>query len=108
MILFGGQMIHLQFQEVLILLQLVLIIAELLMLIIALILMQLVLIIADLLLLLIIALMQLVDNFSNEAGATIAAFGGCNIVYTTSSDSGTITCQDVVLEAMVIDIAPRL
>ena len=27
-----------------------------------------------------------VDNFSNEAGATIAAFGGCNIVYTTSSD----------------------
>ena len=46
-----------------------------------------------------------VDNFSNEAGATIAAFGGCNIVYTTSSDSGTITCQDVVLEAMVIDIA---
>ena len=34
-----------------------------------------------------------VDNFSNEAGATIAAFGGCTIVYTTSSDSGTITCQ---------------
>ena len=47
----------------------------------------------------------MVDNFSNEAGATIAAFGGCNIVATTSSDNGTITCQDVVLEAMVIDIA---
>ena len=48
----------------------------------------------------------MVDNFSNEAGATIAAFGGCNIVSNSYTDDGTITCQDVVLnEAIVIDIA---
>ena len=48
----------------------------------------------------------MVDNFINEAGATITAIGECNIVYTTSyTDNGTITCQDAVLETMVIDIA---
>ena len=46
-----------------------------------------------------------VDNFINEAGATITAFGECNIVATTSyADNGTITCQGVVLDTMVIDI----
>ena len=47
-----------------------------------------------------------VGTFINEAGATITAIGECNIVYTTSyTDNGTITCQNVVLEEMVIDIA---
>ena len=46
-----------------------------------------------------------VDTFINEAGATITAFGECNIVATTSyADNGTITCQGVVLDTMVIDI----
>ena len=46
-----------------------------------------------------------VGTFINQAGATISAFGNCNIVYTTSSDDGTITCKDFVGDAMVIDIA---
>ena len=47
-----------------------------------------------------------VGTFINEAGATITAIGECNIVYTTSyTDNGTITCQNVVLETMVINIA---
>ena len=47
-----------------------------------------------------------VGEFINQAGATITAIGECNIVATTSyTDNGTITCQDVVLGTMVIDIA---
>ena len=46
-----------------------------------------------------------VGTFINEAGATITAIGECNIVSNSYTDDGTITCQDVVLEAMVIDIA---
>ena len=47
-----------------------------------------------------------VDTFINEAGATISAFGECNIVYTTSyTDDGTIICQDFVAATIVIDIA---
>ena len=45
-----------------------------------------------------------VDNFSNQAGATISAFGECNIVATTSSDSGTITCLDSEIVATIIYI----
>ena len=46
-----------------------------------------------------------VGEFINQAGATITAIGECNLVATTSyTDNGTITCQDVVLETMVIDI----
>ena len=46
-----------------------------------------------------------VDTFINEAGATISAFGNCNIVSNSYTDDGTITCQDFVSETMVIDIA---
>ena len=47
-----------------------------------------------------------VDTFSNEAGATISAFGNCNIVSNSYTDDGTITCLDSVTgETTIIDIA---
>ena len=46
-----------------------------------------------------------VGTFINESGATISAFGECNIVATTSSDNGTINCLDFAIEAMVFNIA---
>ena len=46
-----------------------------------------------------------VDSFINEASATITA-AECNIVYTTYTDSGTITCLDSVAgDTTIIDIA---
>ena len=49
----------------------------------------------------------IVDNFSNESGATIIAPGGCNVVYTTSyADNGTSNCiSSIVGDTIVIDIA---
>ena len=46
-----------------------------------------------------------VDTFINEAGATISAFGECNIVSNSYTDDGTIICQDFVADTIVIDIA---
>ena len=46
-----------------------------------------------------------VDTFINQAGATISAFGNCNIVSNSYTDDGTITCQNSEIVAMVFDIA---
>ena len=45
----------------------------------------------------------IVDSFINQSGASITA-GECNIVATTSSDNGTITCLNSGGDVDVIDI----
>ena len=115
-------MIHLQFQEMLLLMQRVLIIAELSMLLIFLILQQqLILIIAAINVTNIFDITAaadftnagtisansfnaIVDSFINQSGARITA-GECNFVATSSTDNGTITCLNSEGDAEVVDIA---
>ena len=48
--------------------------------------------------------MQQLDNFLNQASATIAAFAECDIIATSYTDSGTITCLDSEIVATIIYI----